>query len=188
MKALIVILAFYVTTVFANPEISVNANSSFCHWPQDANNANNESFQGSCTGTVTQNADGTGTGSVRMVVKYPYGQAPYSADPVVSNGVKPIVRVTRFNGATAPNLDCEMDDTNGTAYVSADDWEFSAIPKDVINPLKVKQFEKHFFTDDAEHDFNGDGFVDYADMTILKYEQGYTEVTYYMTCRNGAQQ
>jgi len=175
MKGLIIILAFYVTTGFANPEISVNANSSFCHWPQDANNANNESFQGSCTGTVTQNADGSGTGSVRMVVQYPYGQATFS-------------KVTRFDGVTAPDLDCEMDDTNGTAYVSADDWEFVARPKDVLNRWKVKQFEKHFFTDDDEYDLNGDGFVDFKDMSLFKAEYGYTQVTYSMTCRNGIQQ
>jgi hypothetical protein len=175
MKGLIIILAFYVTTGFANPEISVNANSSFCHWPQDSNNANNESFQGSCSGTVTQNADGTGTGSVRMVVQYPYGQAPF-AD------------TTTFDGLTAPALDCEMDDTNGTSYVSADDWEFSAVPKDIMNKHKLRRFQKHMGTDNLTYDLNGDGVINGLDIGLFRKRYGYTEVTYSMTCRNGVQQ
>lgn len=165
----------------ADPEITVSSDSSYCHWPQDADNANNETFQGSCTGkvTVTINAGVvTADGSVRMVLTDLFGSSPYASNTILSeNANKP-----------NDNLQCILNDSNGNTYISQN-WYFSAYPETVRGShRKISDFKDHFGTVNSKYDFNRDGVVNFADIAAFNARYRYTKTTYALTCRDGVQQ
>jgi len=158
----------------ANPEITVSNTSSFCHWPQNANNGNNETFQGSCVGSVTQNADGTGNGAVRMVVNYGPGSSPYQS-------------YAQFHEGNAPNLTCELEDTNGTQY-NSEEWSFAAFVTQYTDETLLEAFNAALGSDDPAYDLDGDGVVTYYDFSKFSLSVYHTQVVYNLTCLNGVQQ
>jgi len=144
----------------------------FCHYvtPEGFANGNddNEVFYANCENSIRQNQDGTGTGSNTVKVKYPAGAIPFTGEYT-------------FTGADT-GVDCVMVDSNGTTYVTQN-W--TATYEAEVEGLD--DFNDAFFTDDPEYDLNGDGFVDYADLTIFSADAK-GRIKYTLACYNGVQQ
>jgi len=134
-----------------------------------AGNNGDEAKESGCKGSIITNADGTRNGSAIYKVKYAFGTVPFSED------------FSYTSDPATTNIVCNMDDTNNTYQTK--EWRVSY--KAEVEGLD--DFNDAFFTDDPEYDFNGDGFVDYADLTIFSADAK-GRIKYTLACYNGVQQ
>ena len=165
-----ILLMFFMTGAIADQRFETVG--GFCHFvtPEGFANGNddNEVFFANCENSIQQNQDGTGSGSTLVNVKYPAGALPFIGEHT-------------FTGADT-GVNCVMVDSNGTQYTTQD-W--TATYETEVKDLD--ELNDAFFTDDEDFDFNGDGIVDFADLTIF-ISQTDGKIKYTISCFNSAQQ
>jgi len=98
-------------TAFANPEIDENG---WCHFPKDANNANNEVKANGKCGFIDQDGAGSAEGSANWTIENVQ---------LTQTLAKVLGRDLRFNltSRDAPNIPCELN-TNADDYLS-NNWK-----------------------------------------------------------------
>jgi len=163
-------LALFCTATIADQRLETVG--GFCHLvtPEgfQTNNDDNEMFLANCLNSIRQNADGTGSGSTLVKIKYPANALPFYGE-------------YEYSGAET-GVNCVMVDSNGTTYVTQD-WD--SVYKSEIED--IDDFRDAIGTDDEDYDLNGNGIVDGADYSLWKSEAK-AEIKFTLTCRNGAQQ
>jgi hypothetical protein len=121
----------------------IDTDENYCHFVtpegfENGNDDNEEFVQGCNGGTIRQNQNGTGNGSILIEVNRPTGSLAFVGD-------------YEFNGADT-GIDCVMVDSNGTTYVTQDwDASYSATDgKTNHGKGKGKGHKKHLLKHSAE--------------------------------------